>query len=199
MNTIDKSVPSDVCDLIQRLLVQNPTNRLGSNRNFKALKSHPFFKGINFDSLHTQVPTLKSGFSNSLPKALALSKLNDDEPEIQHINFDFQIELEDLSKDNISSISQVIVYEEIVKKRSPWFHFNKRRLILLNDRLEYYDTITGTKKGDITLSTKCTAILKDIYSFEIFTPKRTFIFKVDSGRADIWCENINSVIEILKM
>ena len=39
-------MPNDVKDLILSLLVNEPGKRLGANRNFIALKSHSFFKGI---------------------------------------------------------------------------------------------------------------------------------------------------------
>ena len=52
-------------DLVQRLLIKEPQTRLGAgppgNRNdFQALKSHPFFEGINWNNLHRQTPPLKS-------------------------------------------------------------------------------------------------------------------------------------------
>jgi serine/threonine protein kinase len=57
--TVKSDLPEDVQDLIHQLLKENPSDRigsggLGSNNDFSALKSHPFFKGINFDKLHSQ-------------------------------------------------------------------------------------------------------------------------------------------------
>ena len=46
-------------DLVEKLLVINPTARLGAQDNpgeYFSLKSHPFFHNINFESLHTTTP-----------------------------------------------------------------------------------------------------------------------------------------------
>ena len=51
-------------DLIKRLLVKEPEERLGSNSKeglmFEDLKNHAYFKGINFENIFQQeVPELK--------------------------------------------------------------------------------------------------------------------------------------------
>ncbi len=52
----ESKIPADAQDLIKRLLVLNPNERLGSgsdeNNTIEALKLHKFFEGINFTSLH---------------------------------------------------------------------------------------------------------------------------------------------------
>ena len=49
-------VPEVVKDLISKLLVKNPEQRLGS-KDIVELKQHSFFSGIDFDSLFCgQVP-----------------------------------------------------------------------------------------------------------------------------------------------
>jgi 3-phosphoinositide dependent protein kinase-1 len=47
--------PMEVRDLIQRLLVKDQTKRIGA-ASFDELKGHPFFRGMDFDSLPTSVP-----------------------------------------------------------------------------------------------------------------------------------------------
>ena len=47
-------MPHEAVDLIDKLLALNPLERLGygpkgSGIDFEALKSHNFFKGLNFD------------------------------------------------------------------------------------------------------------------------------------------------------
>ena len=44
-------VDRDALDLIQRLLVKNPEERLGWGGQFNGLKKHPFFSGIDFSNL----------------------------------------------------------------------------------------------------------------------------------------------------
>jgi hypothetical protein len=53
---IPNNLGDDAADLIDRLLNLDPTKRLGygppgSNNDYKTLRAHPFFKGINFSTL----------------------------------------------------------------------------------------------------------------------------------------------------
>ncbi|CAK7902872.1 serine/threonine-protein kinase Rim15p [[Candida] anglica] len=48
--------PPDAKDLIQKLLVLNPEERLGSN-GAEEIENHPYFKGINWENLFTEVPS----------------------------------------------------------------------------------------------------------------------------------------------
>ena len=56
----------DAADLIDKLLQADPRNRLGSDSkdsftNYQALKSHAFFRNIDFETLNkTKVPTSES-------------------------------------------------------------------------------------------------------------------------------------------
>ena len=66
-------MPNDVKDLILSLLVLDPQKRLGANRDFKGLKAHSFFKGINFEKLPNSEAPIKhisnrNGSSVSLPE-----------------------------------------------------------------------------------------------------------------------------------
>lgn len=70
--------------------------------------------------------------------------------------------------------------------------------MLYENKIEYYDHVKNVKKGEILLNKNCVAIVKDEYKFELFTPKRTFLFKLDNIGAKEWSEKINHVIEILK-
>jgi serine/threonine protein kinase len=52
------SITEDAADLIKKLLVKNPDDRLGSNSklgfSFKDLKNHSYFKNIDFSTIFTQ-------------------------------------------------------------------------------------------------------------------------------------------------
>ena len=72
-----------------------------------------------------------------------------------------------------------VLKEGIVKKKSPWFHYNTRKLTLYNTpKLEYTDQIKNIIKGVICLCKECKAILVDSNIFELITPNRTFLCKV---------------------
>ena len=54
-------IPNDAKDLIQKILVKDPKQRIGyGSKDYKEIKEHPFFKGINFDNLCEEpVPLMK--------------------------------------------------------------------------------------------------------------------------------------------
>ena len=115
-----QSIPDDAKDLIKKLLAQNPLKRLGANRNFNALKAHPFFKGIKYDDLHNLEPPIMPKYKklNTITESGELthsSKSNfNEEPEIPHLCIDlYQIELQDLvENEKISDISNNLIYYE---------------------------------------------------------------------------------------
>jgi len=54
-----ESVPEDAQDLIQKLLIQEPSERIGASQDeagYAELKNHPFFDGIEWGTLTTQTP-----------------------------------------------------------------------------------------------------------------------------------------------
>ena len=106
---------------------------LGSDNDIESLKNHPFFKGIKFENLNQmEIPNksklkLKVYFKENQVK---LKKISD------HI-----LEIENQKEE------KKIVKEGIVKKKSPWFHYNLRKLVLYNTAiLEYLEHIKNTVK-----------------------------------------------------
>jgi 3-phosphoinositide dependent protein kinase-1 len=49
---------ADAKDLVQKLLVLDPNERLGSKdtQRYTSIRSHPFYKGLDFDTLHLTNP-----------------------------------------------------------------------------------------------------------------------------------------------
>lgn len=49
---------ADAKDLVQKLLVLDPNERLGAKdaRRYTSIRSHSFYKGLDFDTLHTTSP-----------------------------------------------------------------------------------------------------------------------------------------------
>ena len=64
-NEIKKiNIPEEAKDLIQKILVKDPKERLGYNsKDYSEIKNHPFFKGINFDNLSEEPIPLNKAFS----------------------------------------------------------------------------------------------------------------------------------------
>jgi hypothetical protein len=45
-------MPKEAKDLIEKILIKDPRKRIGfGSKDYKEIKEHPFFKGINFDNL----------------------------------------------------------------------------------------------------------------------------------------------------
>ena len=62
--TIDINIPKEAKDLIQKILIKDPTQRIGYNsKDYAEIKSHPFFKGINFENLSEEPIPLNKAFS----------------------------------------------------------------------------------------------------------------------------------------
>jgi serine/threonine protein kinase len=60
---IPNELEPEIVDLIDRLLQLNPEDRLGagppgSKNSYEALKSHPYFRSVNFNTLETTYPPL---------------------------------------------------------------------------------------------------------------------------------------------
>ena len=51
----DKNIPEEVKDLISKILIKDPSKRIGYNSyDYTEIKNHPFFKGINFNNLESE-------------------------------------------------------------------------------------------------------------------------------------------------
>lgn len=80
--SIKQDVPEIVQDIIKRLLVESPEKRLGAgvkggDYDLAALKSHEFFRGINFSNLNQQIPPVKiSPFTKGIEKTKSTGDLN---------------------------------------------------------------------------------------------------------------------------
>jgi serine/threonine protein kinase len=58
------NIPNEAKDLIQKILVKDPKQRIGyGSKDYKEIKSHPYFKGINFDNLPEEPIPLNKCFS----------------------------------------------------------------------------------------------------------------------------------------
>ena len=56
----NKDMPEEAVDLIKKLLVKNPLERLGASTKpgytYDDLKQHKFFRGLNVDNLFNEKP-----------------------------------------------------------------------------------------------------------------------------------------------
>ena len=58
------NIPKEAKDLIEKILIKDPTKRIGyGSKDYKEIKEHPFFKGINFDNLSEEPIPLNKIYS----------------------------------------------------------------------------------------------------------------------------------------
>ena len=62
--TIPEGFPAQAQELVKRVLVHDPAVRFGADDpTYAAIKAHPFFDGIDWETLHTQTPPkVRSGY-----------------------------------------------------------------------------------------------------------------------------------------
>lgn len=173
--------PLDAFDIISKLLVHDPQARIGSS-SFSEIAEHPFFvsdEGISIVQFIYSIP-VPGKCSFVTPKSKLESK---------------KLEIVDQDSKNKKLKKVIILKEEIVEKKSPYLHYNTRKLILdSSPKLEYKDPSSGVVKGVIYLSKDCTAEMVNYDRFNLNTPKRVFIFKVRKEEAGVWCKLINDQI-----
>ena len=230
-------IPDDAKDLISKILVKDPKQRIGYNsKDYSEIKNHPFFKGINFDELEYEAPPVseikeilekvgykitkseekkKEDSKNKIQKDLYEGSKDmddsdeDDENEIQNkrlsasnllemTNPNLKVEVEATSSgktinENSNSNEDVVLLEEKIEKKSPWFHYNTRILKFFSKgHIDYIDPKTKELKGSIFINSDCHANLVDNNKFEIETLNRTFTFKHKNKRVlKEWVDKIN--------
>ena len=229
-------IPDDAKDLISKILVKDPKERIGYNsKDYSEIKNHPFFKGINFDDLENEAPPIseikeileKVGYKiskseenkneevkNNVQKELYEGGKDiddsDDENEIQSkrlsacnlyelANPNLKVGVEAASANNINENSNnsnedVVLLEEKIQKKSPWFHYNTRILKFYSKgHIDYYDPKTKELKGSIFINSDCHANLVEDNKFEVETLNRTFTFKHKNKRVlKEWVDKINA-------
>ena len=74
------SIPKEAMDLIQKILIKDPRKRIGyGSIDYKEIKEHPFFKGIDFDNFFEEPIPLKKIYS--LLESLGYIEVKDEHKE----------------------------------------------------------------------------------------------------------------------
>lgn len=68
--------PSELIDITNRLLVKNPSKRLGSGQSYREIRMHPYFSKVDFGNLHTlthlcEVPSFREAFASNEKAVIA--------------------------------------------------------------------------------------------------------------------------------
>ena len=184
------TIPDEAKDLISKILVKEPNKRLGGGEpgteyDIAHLKSHPFFKGIDWQNLHNTTPPNSENFDFLLNKKNKEKKVEENkkteknkEPEIKSEN------------------KEIILKSGELEKKSPWLHYNTRKIILYSTpKIAYIDPSNNKVKGEIYLdkSVKVNHVSSNV--FDIISSKRNFRFKASDGEALVWEKSINEAIK----
>lgn len=194
----EANVPDDAKDLIMKILVKEPEHRLGagekgSDYDIEHLKKHPYFKGIDFNNLHNKAPPFVDSFDFLVGGKKNRNnnnnnKKNDNENSINKGEIGGKI--------NISGEKENILRVGYLLKKSKWFHYNKRKMVLYSTpKLTYIDPDKNVIRGDIYLDKSCKVKHIDMDIFELETPKKTWRFKGPDKEGVVWEK---SIIEAIK-
>ncbi len=150
------------------MLQPNPLNRLGCGskgplNNYASLKNHAFFKGIDFDTTPFVNPPGVNNLREVMSSAKSMKMVNKQQHKASEEN-PFAINPSKSKENNSSSANNNlkstdnslnlhldavvrVVKEGILKKKSPWFHYNTRKVILdTTPKLEYIDPVSSVVK-----------------------------------------------------
>ncbi|KRX09452.1 Protein kinase-like domain [Pseudocohnilembus persalinus] len=192
---IPSNIPPEAVDLIQKLLNLDPKQRLGAGKqgsvnDYRALKSHPFFKGINWEKLFSQeAPHRPVQYgANNISK---LGDSDDDENQTQNSGW--------------GNPNKKPILQGIVSKKVGFFIYKKRNMLLLPNppTLLYYETDGDQKKlGEIKLQKEIKAQLHDNNSFTIGGVSKkgktkTLYFK-GAENATLWVTKINDLVQTVQ-
>ena len=177
----------------------------GTDNDYEHLKSHPFFKGINFKKLEQTSPPIpterfqlafnKPEIKKDVIDKLAL-ELNDDS--------DDEFMIGGTRKDNHKnngpkheSKDPMLIKTGIVTKKKSVIKTRKVKLTLTNQPRLYYTNEQGEYKADILITPYVKAVSKGSNRFDIQCSKsgKVIVFNIASEDSSVWVSKINRVIE----
>jgi len=180
------TISENAKDLIRKILVKDPSKRLGAGEpntdlDLEHLKKHPFFKGIKWKNIISQnVPNSKILKCKSNKKIIKRNK-------------DIQTKDELIENKNKNLI---VLKQGILLKKSFWFHYNERYLILDNTpKITYKEPEKDIVKGVIYLNSKCRVYATRHDIFNLDTTHRVFKFKCKQNDLISWIDAIKDCIK----
>ena len=183
-------IPEEAKDLINKILVKDPSKRLGAGESgteydISNLKAHPFFKGIQWDNLQNLDPPNSENFDFLLNKKNQKTNIKKTEENNNNQNSNCKKE-----------IKEIILKEGELDKKSPWLHYNKRKVILYSTpKIVYIDPSNNKVKGEIYLDKNIKVNHINMNIFDVVSSKRNFRFKTSDGEALIWEKSIADAIK----
>ncbi len=199
------NIPEEAKDLITRILVKDPNKRLGAGENgteydIAHLKQHPYFQGIDWDNLHNKTPPNSEQFDFLMNKKNNSNQPNNNNNSLRLVNTgDFGVPKTKASEDTNNGGSEeqaVVLRKGYLEKKSPWLHYNKRKIVLYSTpKLVYIDPTNNKIKGEIYLDKKFKVSHISMTVFDLISPKRSFRFKACDGDVLVWEKSITDAIK----
>jgi len=210
-----KDMPEKAVNLCKKLLIKEPSKRLGAGAKgtplgMDRLKKDEFFEGIDFDKLEEiKVPITpelikelkdKEGKNQVVGETIS-SDEQVEEPisnntKVEKDYSDEYVKVDSTMVDEKKKDKHKVIKEGIVQKKAGWLFYKKRNLILTNRPRLYYEVPKGEYRGDILLSTKVTVEKASNVKFIVKTPHREYNFQAANEKAaDEWIEAIRSIIK----
>jgi 3-phosphoinositide dependent protein kinase-1 len=206
MKTFPDDTEASLQDLIMKLLVVTPEERLGStSAGYDLLRAHPFFAGVEWDTLWTQKPPSIVYINPSLTEQQLDSDETDSDEEAFNNTGRSEVKLEAETVSNSKKYSkwqqflepgESIIYTGFISKRRG-LYAKERQLILTNfPRFIYVDTIAMVVRGTIPWSETLRGEVKTARQFYIHIPKRSYYMVGLSCGSRDWVNMIDKVKEV---
>eukprot|EP01147_Barroeca_monosierra_P008816 gene8816-1181_t len=213
--------PEKAKDLVKKLLVRDPNARLGCEAlgGFASLKVHPFFTGIDWDTLATQTPPKLEAYLPAInPGERGIHATDSAEDELAEL--EAAMYRREMGEIEVISKQDKQRQEQLAKqaKESPWHCFlndgeliiktglvdkrrglfSKRRQLVLTDtpRLVYIDPEALEIKGEIPWSSDLTPQFKNMKTFFIHTATRTYYLEDVDRKSIAWVDTINHMLKM---
>ena len=182
----DDKIPEPAKDLILKILVADPKKRLGGGESgtqfdMAHLKKHPFFKKIKWNNLHNTPPPGMKEYKFYECKKKSIYKKQSKENDINDVYKVF----DDTSREK--SQNAKVIKEGYIKKKSTWFHYEKRYIILdTTPRIILKAANEENYFREIPLSKKCKVTLVENNCFDLKAPDKTHRFKGTENDGNDW-------------
>ena len=186
-------ISEEAKDLLKKIFIIDPKKRLGGGDpgtefDMEHLKKHKFFKNIKWNNLYNITPPgfEQNKFYESKRKSIYKKKENAKSGSDGYAVFD--------DKSNDDSVK--IIKEGYIKKKSSWFTYEKKYIILdTTPRIVVVNLNENGNKKAIPLTKNCKVSLVDNNCFDLKTPQKNHRFKGLSNDGNDWAGLIDDVIK----
>lgn len=194
-------VPADAKDLIEKLLVLEPEGRLGHgtyDEDYKPIRDHPFFEGIDWESLPLTPPP---PFAQLVERKME-PKIEETKPEPEPEEPKPEVKAEEPppvvgKKSHMEQFllsGEHIIYEGDVQKRV-FLSVKNRRLVLTDlPRLFYVDLKENKVQGSIPFCKEMEVKILSKTKWNIIIPERTYNLVSEDCDIETWKKLIEGVV-----